>query len=214
MSLFWGASPSEGFPAIAQLPWSTDPASARLCAYELLMEEGNLTSKLATWLRGLDSSQIDLIVERSVERTSHYKWLLGGDRRSYLVWLHQYKPPVEFARAGRFAASVHDHRLWFSLRVISGAMHVTWYSAEISGGAASLRVMWQRRLSVGMGVQMKPEEIHRIDYVKNRTATLLIQGPAERNFSTVFDLSDGSMRRKYDLDALYPRLVNMLGHEG
>jgi hypothetical protein len=210
MTLFCDASPSEGFPAIAQLPWSTDPARARFGAHEILMSETNLTSNLAAWLKGLDPPQVDFIIERSVERTSHYKWLLGGNRHSYLIWLHQYKPPPQFARADRFAASVHDHRLWFSSRVISGALHVTWYSAEIVGEAASLKVLKQLRLSAGMGAELEPHEIHKIDQVETRTATFVVQGPAERRFSTVFNLSDGSMRREYDLDALYPRLVDGL----
>ena len=210
-SLFEGASPSEGFPAIARLPWSTDPTGARLGAYKLLTEEGGISCKLSTWLKSLDSSQVDYIVEHSLERPSHYKWLLGGNRRSYLVWLHQYRPPEEFARADRFAASVHDHRLWFTSRVISGALHVSWYGVEVCGETASLTVIRRQRLSVDMAVQMKPEEIHRIDRVEGKTLTLLIQGPAEQHFSTVYNLSDGSMIRKYDLDALYPRLVAEIG---
>ena len=213
MSLFSGASPSEGFPVIAQLPWSADPDSARLSAYRLLAKESSISYDLAAWLTSLEPSQIDFIIERSVERPSHYKWLLGGNRRSYLVWLHQYKSPEEFARADRFAASVHDHRLWFTSRVISGALHVTWYGLEISGETAPLKILRRRRLSIGMVVQMNPEEIHKIDNVEDGTLSLVIQGPAERHFSTVFGLSDGSMVRKYDLDALYPNLVAELDTE-
>lgn len=214
MSLFWDAAPSKGFPAIARLPWSTDPATAHIGAYELLTAESSITYSLAAWLGGLDSSQIDFIIEHSVERPSHYKWLLGGNRRSYLVWLHQYKSPEDFAETDGFAASAHDHRLWFTSRVISGALHATWYSAEVSGETASLKIMTQRRLSVGMVIQMKPEEIHKIDRVEDKTITLIIQGPAEHRFSTVFTFSDGSIMRKYDLDALYSCLVASLGKEG
>jgi hypothetical protein len=210
-SLFSNATPLQGFPAIASLPWVADPSSGRRGAYELLGKESHIKSKLAAWLNDLDSSQIDFIVEHSAERATHYKWLLGGSRHSYLVWLHEYKPSGQFAKAESFAASVHDHRLWFCSRVVSGALHVTWYTAHISGETASLAVTRRCRLSSNMVEQMAPMEIHGIDRVEDNTFTLLIQGPAERRYSTVYDLSDGSMSRKYDLDALYSRLSATLG---
>jgi len=128
----------------------------------------------------------------------------------YFVWLHQYKPPSEFAATNRFAASIHDHRLWFCSRVVAGGLDATWYKAAFDGHRAHLTATIRRELCPGMVIQMCADEIHGIDSVKEGTITLLIQGPPERHYSTSFHLSDGSVRRNYDLEALYPNVLSAL----
>jgi hypothetical protein len=209
-ALLDGASPSAGFPLLAGLPWASDRSVAQTAAYELLKEQDNLQEGLATWLESMPKTELDVIIERSVERSSHYKWYLGGDRKSYLVWLHQYKSPEKFKMASTFAASVHNHRLEFSSRVICGALHVTWFQARLIEDRARLTVLDRRRLTRGTVVHMRPDEIHGIDAVEDNTFTLLVQGPAERHFSTVFRVSTGEIERQEDLDALYPSVIQAL----
>jgi hypothetical protein len=208
--LFDNASPSGGFPALARLPWKEEPSVAHQCAHDLLCGEAELGALLLEWLSGLEPSEIDVMVRYSVERSSHYKWFLGGNIHDYLVWLHQYKAPSEFRAINRFAASIHDHRLWFCSRVVAGGLHATWYKAVLGEQKAHLTAIMRRRLPPGAVVQMEAQEIHGIDDVEEGTVTLLIQGPPERHYSTSFDLSDGGMRRNYDLEALYPKVLSAL----
>jgi hypothetical protein len=209
--LFDNASPSEGFPEIAELPWKRDPVVARQQAYDLLKGSGpELATRLLEWLRDLKPSEVDVLVQYSIERSSHYKWFLGGNIHDYFVWLHQYKTPGEFRAINKFAASIHDHRLWFCSRVLAGGLNATWYEATLKGSQAHLTVTARQQLRPGMIFQMHAEEIHCIDSVEDNTVTLLIQGPPERHYSTAFNLSDGSMQRNYDLEALYPNVVSAL----
>jgi len=49
--LFYNASPSRGFPAVARLPWKHDPITARQKAHDLLCSEAELGTQLFGWLR-------------------------------------------------------------------------------------------------------------------------------------------------------------------
>jgi hypothetical protein len=208
--LFEDALPSIGFPAIAQLPWIGDPVAARRQAYDLLSHGTDIGAELYAWLRGLDPSETDLVVRLSLERSSHYKWFLGGNIHDYFVWLHQYKSPGEFNATNEFAASIHDHRLWFCSRVMSGGLYATWYKAVLDGEKAQLTPTMRQHLRPGMVFQMHSDEIHGIESVEEGTVTLLIQGPPERHYSTSYDPSDGSSRQNFDLEALYPQFLSAL----
>src|SRR5919109_873808 len=96
MSLFRGASPIVGFPALAALPWHTDLAAAYAAARRALEAESEPAQALTNWLTGLSDKEMEYLLDRSTERNSHFKWCLGGGRRDYLLWLHQYKPPEQF----------------------------------------------------------------------------------------------------------------------
>jgi hypothetical protein len=209
--LFLEALPSRGFPSLDCLSWQADVVSAHRQAFDLLTGARDLRRVVKEWLQGLTPEEADYIISHSVERPSHYKWYLGGSRPHYTVWLHQYRQPQVYASAQGFAASIHDHRLSFSSRVISGTLNVTWYRAEISGMFASLSIIRRGCLPVGAAVHMKSDEIHRIDSVDHNTCTLVIQGPAERHFSRVFDSASGAMRIYDDLDEVYEQLMRTLG---
>jgi hypothetical protein len=208
--LFTDASPSGGFPAVASLPWKADPSTARQGARALLSHDDDFLTELVAWLGNLSAEDEDLLIRYSLERPSHYKWFLGGGIHEYLIWLHQYRSPSEFAGTNRFAASIHDQRLWFCSRVVSGGLDATWYQATPEGGKVHLTATERRRLSPGMVTQMHNDEIHGIDSVEENTVTFLIQGPPERHYSTSFNLTDGSSRRNYDLEGLYPQFISAL----
>jgi hypothetical protein len=210
MTLFDAAAPSCGFPALGGLSWNSDPTQAQARAHEILVGLDDARAQLSQWLRSLSAEEIDHIVDRSVERSSHYKWYLGGSRKAYLVWLHQYRPSRAYEKANGFAASIHDHRLGFCSRVLSGSLRVTWYAAAVENGTARLTVLDRRRLSSGQVISMTSDEIHKIDDVEDNTLTLVVQGPAERHFSTVFDERNGTMQRFDDLDNLYSCLLDGL----
>ncbi|MFD3930034.1 hypothetical protein [Streptomyces sp. NPDC058614] len=221
MTIFEGASPTVGFPRIAGLPWSEDPDRAHVEARKLLEEEGEgLARRISLWLSALDQRDVDSLLSRSMYRSSHHKWCLGGDHHDYVVWLHQYKEPAEFAEAEGFAASTHNHRYGFSSRVVSGGLHATWFNVVgqdnvehrgFDGGGnahVELRPANQTWLRAGDVVTLDHHDIHQIDEVAARTCTLLIQGPVRRDFSTVFNPSGGPVKI---IDA-HETLLSLLTH--
>jgi hypothetical protein len=209
MSLFDDASPKGGFPSISHLPWLTDVKAAQIAAHELLVAEDAPLAAVACWLRSLEAAELDYLLDRSTERSSHYKWCLGGHRHHYLVWLHQYKPPATYVRADRWAKVIHDHRYSFSSRVLSGALHVSRY--RISPNGTKLPSLDKRVVQeTGSVVTLFPDEVHCIDSVENNTCTLVIQGPAARHSSTIFHLSTQSQEHADDLDLILSRLVDDL----
>jgi hypothetical protein len=188
------------------LPWQTDLPTAQARARQLLKAEVDPTVTVTRWIGNLATDELDTLLDRSTERSSHVKWCLGGRRGSYLVWLHQYKAPERFAAATRFAAAIHDHRYGFSSRVLSGALRVSLFAAEIDGDRAHLTRLSEQLLTPGMVTSLLTTEIHRIDSVADNTCTLLVQGPAVRHHSTVYGM-DGQMERVPDLEETLPGLI-------
>ena len=212
MSIFDDATPQWGFPKIAALPWHTDTDAALRRAHSMLVTEHGIAERLASWLSGLERGDVDFIVERSPERSTHYKWRLGGDRRDYLVWLHQYKKPEVFAKASTFAASIHNHRMAFTSRVMSGALHVTWYEVGDPEDPGGLNVLENRRLGRDTTVSLSPDEIHEITRVEEDTFTFVIQAPPVRHASTVY--RNGRTVSAPDLDDLLPGVITALRRMG
>lgn len=209
MSLFDEATPRNGFPVLARLPWLTDTSAAQVAAHRLLAGEESPLATLALWLRSLDEHDLDYLLDRSTERSSHYKWCLGGSRHRYLVWLHQYKRRGTFPKPERWANVVHDHRYSFSSRVLSGALHVSRFHAATNG--ATVPALAERLVQhTGSVVTLYPDEIHRIDHTEENTCTLVVQGPAVRHSSTIFHLSTQSSEGADDLDLTLSRLVEAL----
>lgn len=205
MRLLTGAHPMTGFPVLEALPWHENPAVAYSRAGALLAAEQDLTRRLAEWLSTVDSNGLEYLLDRSTERNTHIKWCLGGKRSTYLVWLHQYKPPDVYAKAIHFAASVHDHRYGFVSKVLNGALDAEWFARQ--DGSPTPISMVRRTIAEGDIVTMTPDEIHCIRSVLPNTCTLVIQGPAIRRHSTVFHLGAGSTESMGDLEAKFPELL-------
>src|SRR5229473_8666398 len=94
------------FPSLDCLPWRSDPLAA--CAYvaELLAKDNTVAQQLIVWVSDVRPWQKREMLNRSVEKGTHYKWFLGGHRSDYTVWVHQYRPASIFVSSDRFAASI------------------------------------------------------------------------------------------------------------
>jgi hypothetical protein len=207
MSLFKNASSTNGFPALDDLPWKVDPEYALSKTRELLSCD-QVPKELVAWLVERPTDDLELIFERSLERTTHYKWFLGGRVTEYIVWIHEYKPPALFDQAVGFAASVHNHRYGFCSRVLCGALYVSTF-APPRDASQTVRLTARRQVDVGETMALTPEDVHRIDQVAPHTYTILVQGPKARDFSTCYD-SGGFSRRIYDMQSRLPQVLAML----
>lgn len=207
MNLFAGASLDEGFPVLDQLSWSGG-AQGSLRAARLFLESSPLPEMLASWLAARSAPELACIADRSIERTTHFKWFLGGKPGKYTLWLHEYKAPEIFARAVDFAASVHNHRYGFCSRILSGALHVSEF--VISEPNEPIKLSATRAVAAGETMLLSHEDVHRVDHVNLHTCTLIIQGPPARNFSTCYNIASGRGRRVYDLQSRLPGVVGRL----
>jgi hypothetical protein len=211
MNLFAGARSDNGFPALDDLPWR-DGAEAALSAACLLLETSELPEELVFWLATRPIEQLEWITDRSLERTTHFKWFLGARPGNYVVWLHEYKAPKEFAQAVGFASSVHNHRYGFCSRVLSGTLHVSTFATP-SEPDDQIRLTGEREIKQGQTMSLSHEDVHRVDRVAPRTYTILVQGPVARSFSTCYDVASGYSRRIYDLQSRLPRTLALLTGE-
>ncbi|MBA9004996.1 hypothetical protein [Thermomonospora cellulosilytica] len=190
------------------MPWRGDGDQSALRDARHLLAAPALPEALGAWLAEQPQENLEQIADRSLERTTHYKWFLGSGSGGYTVWLHEYKPPEVFARAVDFAASVHNHRYGFCSRVLSGALHVS----EFMTGEPHepIRPMTSRTIGQGQTMLLSHEDVHRVDRVEPRTCTLLIQAPPTRSFSTCYDMTSGLGRRVYDLQSRLPHTIELL----
>jgi hypothetical protein len=214
MPLLEQAAAAGRFPALDGLPWRSDPL--RACAYvaELLAEDTAIAQQLAAWVAGLRPRQIREILNRSVEKSTHYKWFLGEHRSDYTVWVHQYRPASVFVSSNRFAASIHNHRYPFVSRVLSGSLCVSTFDVSSSDAARGVSLRNEQALDVGDVMLLNSNDVHRIDRVYDDTVTIVVQGPPVRHYSTRFDPRNGRSERIYDLDALFPNLTSAFTKSG
>lgn len=210
MPLFERAVATGRFPSLDCLSWRSDPLGACSHVAELLIEDNSVAHQLAVWLSNLRPRQRREMINRSVEKSTHYKWFLGGRSTYYTVWVHQYRPASVFASSDRFAASVHNHRYPFVSRVLSGSLYVSTFEVSSSDEAiCRVTLEGEQALTVGDVMFLSSHDVHRIDRVLDDTITIVIQGPPARHFSTRFDPKSGCSERIYDLDALLPNLTSV-----
>lgn len=209
MNLFAGACPDTGFPLLDNLPWSRHADMDALRAAREVLVGTMLPGALAVWLETQPQTNLQLIADRSIERSTHFKWFLGGRPGVYTVWLHEYKSPASFSQAVDFAASVHNHRYGFCSRVLSGALHVSDFVVDVVD--APPRPRDTRTVRRGDTMILSHEDVHRVDRVDPGTCTLLVQGPAARGFSTRYEVATGRAHHLYDLQHKLPRTIDFLG---
>jgi len=202
------------FPSLHRLPWRSDPLAA--CAYvaELLGDDNAVAQQLAVWVSDLRPRQKRKMLNRSVEKGTHYKWFLGGHRSDYAVWVHQYRPASVFVSSDRFAASIHNHRYPFVSRVLSGSLYISTFEVSSDEPRCSISLKGEQVLEVGDVMFLDSNDVHRIDRVLDDTTTIVVQGPPVRHYSTRFDPRNGCSERIYDLDALFPNLTAAFTKDG
>ena len=208
MSFFDSASPINGFPVLDAICRQYDISEALHEVLQLIEPISLQTASLRDWLSSLSQKELDILSSRSVERASHFKWFLGENAYRYIVWLHEYKNADLPDAVGSFAASVHNHRYSFVSRIIVGSLSVSNFSYYPD----------HKRLEFSSHIKfpaeatyfLSSEEIHRVDAAAPSTCTLVIQGPPEREYSRVFDPTDGSFREIFELPARFPDLLTLL----
>jgi hypothetical protein len=203
------------FPSLDCLSWRSDPARACANAAELLTEDDTVAQQLVVWVADLRPRQKRQMLDRSVEKGTHYKWYLGGHHSDYAVWVHQYRPASVFVSSDRFAASIHNHRYPFVSRVLSGSLYVSTFEVSLSDETRCIVSSKGRQaLNVGDVMFLDSNDVHRIDRVLDDTITIVVQGPPARHYSMRFDPQNGHCERIYDLDALFPSLTSAFTKSG
>jgi predicted metal-dependent enzyme (double-stranded beta helix superfamily) len=141
---------------------------------------------------------LDVIVksDRSVEKTTHYKWFLDEDPAGrFQIWLHEYKPKTH--RREGHASVAHNHRFWLTSLILRGGFTDTRY--ERKRESAAISPIESRRMEPGDTMVIDPGEIHSLSELEDGTLSLVVQSEPIRSYSEVFE--DGEMRRYYDLEA-------------
>lgn len=139
-------------------------------------------------------------LDKSVEKTTHYKWFLSEDpARRFQIWLHEYKPSTH--RREGHATVAHNHRFWLTSLILRGGFTDTRYERadETDPESGSLSPIDSRQMKSGDTMVLMPDEIHALSELRDGTLSLIVQGKPVRSFSEVFE--GGEVRRYSDLGA-------------
>lgn len=146
---------------------------------------------------------------RSVEKSTHYKWLIAEDSgRRFEFWLHEYKPSTH-RRTGH-ATVPHNHRFWLTSLILRGGFDDIRYKRSVrrSGGESMIEPVTSRSMRTGDTMVISPDEIHSLAALRDGTLSLIVQSRAVRSYSEVFE--DGAVKRYSDLDAKLVELGDSL----
>lgn len=185
---------------LADLDWD-DRAGSHARAAELLPAEIPAGTAVADLLASLDRRAV---VSRSVEKTTHFKWFLGGDDDRFELWLHQYKPAAK-RRVGH-AVVAHNHRFWFTSMLLEGGFTSRTFDAERTSAGWDLRSKRDQELVAGATFIVDPDEIHALVAISDPAVSLLIQSKPIRSFSEVYEA--GEKTRYYDLEHEFDALAS------
>lgn len=184
---------------LAALGWS-DRAGAHRDAQHALMRVESPAALLES-VRNVDPLAREL--DRSVEKTTHFKWFVAsGPDRNFELWVHDYKP-VEQRRTGH-AVVAHNHRFWFTSLLLRGGFRSTRFEL-VSPDSAELQETSALTLNAGDTYVVDPSEIHALTDIQEGTLTLLVQSNSVRSFSDVYE--NGRVTRYYDLAAQFDSFV-------
>jgi hypothetical protein len=177
---------------LAAFDWQDRPtAHGRAAESFAAVGAGRLLAAIGTGL----PEAVD--VERSVEKTTHYKWHLGDTHdRSFELWLHEYKPR-SMRREGH-ATVAHNHRFWLTSMVLRGGFTDFRYRRD-DASPSLLSELDHHRLAPGETMVIGAEEIHSLSDLEDGTLTLIVQSAPVRSYSEVFE--NGSRKVYFDLEA-------------
>jgi predicted metal-dependent enzyme (double-stranded beta helix superfamily) len=162
----------------------------------------------SNFLESLKGSPSDAIPARdAVEKTTHYKWLIGkGDEQRFELWLHEYKPS-NLRRPGH-ATVPHNHRFWLTSLILRGGFSDTRYARFESQDEALVKPVTSRPLRPGETMVIDPDEIHSLSELEEGTLSMVVQSQPIRSYSEVFE--NGEVRRYSDLEAKRLALLESL----
>lgn len=189
---------------VATSEWSS-PSSAQHRAASILAA---LDVRLL--LSQLKQEMDDLVdTERSVEKTTHYKWFLDEDpERRFQIWLHEYKPSSH--RREGHATVAHNHRFWLTSLILRGGFTDTRFAraGRAEDGSSSISPIESRKMRSGDTMVLSPDEIHSLSELGDDTLSLIVQSRPVRSYSEVFE--GGEVRRYRDLGAQLTELRSSL----
>jgi hypothetical protein len=177
---------------MSSLDWS-ERASAHTRTAEAFAAMG--AQRLARDLGSDLSITVDL--GRSVEKTSHYKWFLGGpEDGSFELWIHEYKP--QSLRREGHATVAHNHRFWLSSIVLRGGFTDSRFRRDDNSDSLLTEIS-SNRMRTGETMVIDADEIHSLSELQDGTITLVVQSAPIRSYSEVFE--SGSRKVYFDLEA-------------
>lgn len=100
---------------------------------------------------------------------------------------------------------MHNHRYGFASRVISGGLSIAEFDIPAPGRSEPPRLARAFDVAEGGTMSVSPDDIHQITAVRANTRTLLVQGPAKYEHSTVYRI-DGTREDVYGHHALFNKM--------
>jgi hypothetical protein len=167
----------------------------------------NLPEMIVRHCGSLRSDELDELLARSTERSTHYKWCLASSgHRGVRIWLHVYKR-WQSAEAG-FAASIHDHRYSFVSAVLTGMLIERRWSPN---GPREIKPGLCMEYGPGNIYSIRDTEIHSIEKALPGTITFVVQLATTKPTSLVFNPRTLELERQIpDLGALFSPMLRQL----
>lgn len=140
---------------------------------------------------------------RSHETATHYKWFVYYHKKlTYRVWLHQFKPISE--RAFGHAEVPHNHRYSLASLIVAGGFDHHLFCR----GGPELREARKpvRSFRAGDTYAVQWNEVHKLDNLRDRTLTIVVESPIVRHYSEAFYEGTGRPRRFYDFAGMHASL--------
>jgi predicted metal-dependent enzyme (double-stranded beta helix superfamily) len=156
------------------------------------------------YIKSLSQEERDLLLTRSAERSTHYKWCLASSsHRGMRIWLHTYKEWAIGENA--FAASIHNHRYSFVSSILQGTLHEQRW---LPTGNSTISPASETRYEAGDIYSISSGEIHSIEHADPSAITLVVQGPAVSSTTNVFNRNTLKLERQTsDLEGILSSLV-------
>lgn len=148
-----------------------------------------MRDELRQHLRSLDGTGTEGVLTNSRETTTHFAWcLLNRPEDEFSIWLHEYKPQVDW-RPG-YADSVHNHRYHFCTTILRGGYRHQRFAADlnpVTGLIRDVRLLRSTDCGPTTTGYLLAEEFHRIPAAVDSTMTLLVKSRPLRDHSLSFD---------------------------
>ena len=137
-----------------------------------------IAEELAAWEReGLGTREL-----LCHDTGTHHKWFVGVvEPRSFVIWLHEYKPAGR--RAESHALTIHDHRYGFVSTVLCGGYDHEHYVLDADGRPVLTATERYRPPDT---YRLGADALHRVTELLDGTITLIVQAPVERDHSVVY----------------------------
>lgn len=174
------------FEELDNLDWTRNELAMSQVA-SLLEKVDARREEVREELSSTQRAELERRAARSHETSTHYKWYLHDNPSvGYVVWLHEYKG-VALRRPG-FAEVPHNHRYWLTSLILAGGFQHNLYSVETEGDdILHISVRAESDLSKGTVYSVDSDDIHALSEIQDPTLTFIVQSPAAKSYSEVFN---------------------------